>query len=94
MRYLARDYLLAGANDRVLPMFDVTGEAALNQAMAEGRGVVLVGSHFGGHIAAFHWLYRMGFPLRLMVQRPRHITQALVRYFDQDEPRPQSDMSL
>ena len=94
LRYLARDYLLAEDNDRVLPLFDVSGEAALNQAMAKGRGVVLVGSHFGGHIAAFHWLYRMGFPLRLMVQRPRHVTQALSAFFDQNEPRPQSDFFL
>ena len=94
LRYLARDYLLAEANDRVLPLFDVSGESALNQALAKGRGVVLVGSHFGGHIAAFHWLYRMGLPLRLMVQRPRHVTRALAAFFDQDEPRPQSEFFL
>ncbi len=94
LRYLARDYLLAEDNDTVLPLFDVSGEAALNQEMAKGRGVVLVGSHFGGHIAAFHWLYRMDFPLRLMVQRPRHVTRALATFFDQDEPRPQSNFFL
>lgn len=93
LRFLARDYLLAD-DKSVTSLFDVSGEAELNEALARGRGVVLVGSHFGGHIAAFHWLYRRGIPLRLMVQRPRHVTRALARFFDRDEPLPQSGFFL
>lgn len=95
LRFLARDYLLASNDDReALALFDVQGEDALAEALKQGRGVVLVGSHFGGHIAAFHWLYRKKFPVRLMVQRPRHVCWALSRFFDRDEPRPQSGFFL
>ena len=96
LRFLARDYLLADErhDEDALALFDVTGEAALAEALAQGRGVVLVGSHFGGHIAAFHWLYRKRVPVRLMVQRPRHVSRALARFFDRDEPRPQSGFFL
>ncbi len=95
LRFLARDYLLDTPDDaEALGLFDVTGAEALSNALAEGRGVVLVGSHLGGHIAAFHWLYRSGIPLRLMVQRPRHVAPALNAFFDRPEPAPQADFFL
>jgi phosphatidylinositol dimannoside acyltransferase len=95
LRFLARDYLLDTDDDvKALGLFDVTGEDALADALADGRGVVLVGSHLGGHIAAFHWLYRRQAPLRLMVQRPRHVSATLDRFFDRDEPGPQSAFFL
>ena len=91
LRSLARDYLLDTPDDaEALGQFDVSGADALREALADGRGAVLVGSHLGGHIAAFHWLYRSGLPLRLMVQRPRHVARALDAFFDRDEPDPQA----
>jgi phosphatidylinositol dimannoside acyltransferase len=95
LRFLARDYLLETHNDaQALALFDTTGGDALMSALRDGRGVVLVGSHFGAHLAAFHWLYRKQAPLRLMVQRPRHVSRALERFFDRDEPEPQADFFL
>ena len=95
LRFLARDYLLETHDDaQALALFDTTGSEEFMTAIRENRGVVLVGSHFGAHIAAFHWLYREETPLRLMVQRPRHVSRALDRYFDRDEPEPQADFFL
>lgn len=95
LRFLARDYLLDNCGDaQAIARFDVTGADAFTEALASGRGAVLVGSHFGAHIAAFHWLYRRGVPLRLMVQRPRHVASALNRFFDRDETDPQADFFL
>jgi phosphatidylinositol dimannoside acyltransferase len=94
-RFLARDYLLETADDAaVLARFDVTGGSAVDDAMAAGRGAILVGGHLGGHLAAFHWLYRRGVPLRVMVQRPSHVSRALADRFDRDGPDPQSGYFL
>jgi lauroyl/myristoyl acyltransferase len=88
-RFLARDYLLDTDDDReALALFDVTGGEALAEALDAGRGAVLVGGHFGGHVAAFHWLYRRGVPLRLMVQRPKHVSAVLDAFFDREEAGP------
>jgi lauroyl/myristoyl acyltransferase len=95
MRFLARDYLLeTDDDDEALARFAVSGAGTFEAAVADGHGAVLVGSHLGGHIAALHWLYRRGVPLRLMVQRPRHVASALNRFFDRDEPEPQAGFFL
>jgi len=95
LRSRARDYLLDTEDDaEALGLFEVSGAGALSEALGAGRGVVLVGSHLGGHLAAFHWLYRTGVPLRLMVQRPKHVAGALDAFFDRDEPAPQSGFFL
>jgi len=95
-KFLARDYLLEGASDAAFAArFDVAGLPHLRAAMAGGRGVVLVGSHMGGHMAALHWLYRGNLPLRLLVQRPQHVSPTLQRHFDRaDGPHPQSGLFL
>jgi predicted LPLAT superfamily acyltransferase len=62
--------------------------------MDRGHGAILVGSHLGGHIAALHWLYRRGLPMRLLVQRPRHVSGELHRRFDLDGPHPQAGFFL
>ena len=88
LRFLARDYRLDTGDDaRALATFEVdpAQEQALRDALDAGKGAVLVGSHLGGHVAAFHWLYRRGLPVRLMVQRPKHVASALKRFFDRDE---------
>ncbi len=94
-RFSARDYPLDGLpDDEVLARFDVEGVEHLDEALAQGRGVVLVGSHLGAHVSAQHWLYRRGMPLRLLVQRPRHVSRELHRRFDRDEVHPQSEFFL
>jgi lauroyl/myristoyl acyltransferase len=98
VRFLARDYPLDvpdDDDDAVLARFEIKGDAALRASIAEGRGAILVGSHLGAHIAAVHGLYRLGVPLRLLVQRPNHVSRYLNRRFDRDEaPHPQSDFFL
>jgi lauroyl/myristoyl acyltransferase len=65
----------------------------LDQTANTGQGLVLVGAHFGAHLAAVHWLYRRGIPLRLLVQRPRHISRYLSKEFDRaDTHNPQADL--
>jgi phosphatidylinositol dimannoside acyltransferase len=95
-RFLARDYPLDGADDaRVRDRFEVHGFEALRAALDQKRGAILVGSHLGGHITALHGLYARGVPLRLLVQRPGHVSAALNRRFDRsDVPYPQSGFFL
>jgi lauroyl/myristoyl acyltransferase len=94
-RFLARDYPLdCQPDDRVLARFDVRGYPRLKAAMAGGRGAILVGSHLGAHIAGVHWLYRRGVPVRLLVQRPRHVSRELNRRFDAGGPHPQAELFL
>ncbi len=94
-RFSARDYPLDGVPDaEVLSRFEVEGESHLDAALSRGRGVILVGSHLGAHVSAQHWLYRRGVPLRLLVQRPRHVSRDLHRRFDLDDPHPQSTFFL
>ncbi len=94
-RFLARDYPLDGQTDEdVLARFDVHGYERLQTALADGRGAILVGSHLGAHIAGVHWLFRRGIPLRLLVQRPRHVSRTLDRHFDAGGPHPQAELFL
>ena len=82
-RFLARDYPLDRQSDEaVLSRFDVRGYERLRATLSDGRGAILVGSHLGAHIAGVHWLFRRGVPLRLLVQRPRHVSRELNRRFD------------
>ena len=57
-------------------------------------GAILVGSHLGAHIAGVHWLFRRGLPLRLLVQRPRHVSSELNHRFDAGGIHPQVEMFL
>ena len=94
-RFLARDYPLDRRSDEaVLARFDVRGYERLRVAMEGGQGAILVGSHLGAHIAGVHWLYRQGVPLRLLVQRPRHVSRELNRRFDAIGPHPQAELFL
>jgi lauroyl/myristoyl acyltransferase len=94
-RFLARDFPLDRLDDRsVFDRFDVAGYAKVQEAIDQGTGVILVGGHFGAHLAAIHWLYRAGTPLRLLVQRPNHVSQYLHNQFDLDQPIPQSQFFL
>lgn len=96
LRFTARDCLLDGLDDDAfLSRFDILGFEHVSAALGDGRGAVLLGCHFGGHLAAMHWLYRRGVPLRLLVQRPRHVSADLLDRFDDDTaPAPQRDLFL
>jgi lauroyl/myristoyl acyltransferase len=94
-RFLARDYPLDTVDDELaLSRFDVTGLSHLDAALADGRGLVLVGSHLGAHVAGLHWLHRQGVPVRLLVQRPKHISRTLQIRFDRPDSHPQAKFFL
>ena len=95
LRFSARDYPLDAAPDEeILARFEVQGFDALQERLSAGQGAIVLGSHLGGHIAGLHWLYRKQVPLRLLVQRPRHVSKELNRQFDRDLPYPQSSFFL
>jgi KDO2-lipid IV(A) lauroyltransferase len=48
--------------------------------------VILLCNHFGSHMMPAHWLMRERYPLRLYMERPRHISRFLARQFDTDGP--------
>ena len=78
----------------MLRRFDVRGYERLSATLADGRGAILVGSHLGAHIAGVHWLFRRGVSVRLLVQRPRHVSRELNRRFDAGGRHPQAEMFL
>ena len=85
IRWRTRDRLLDGLSDeQVNPLFQVDGREHLNDALAEKRGVLLLCNHFGSHMMPAHWLYRAGYPLRLFMERPRHISKFLSSQFDSE----------
>jgi KDO2-lipid IV(A) lauroyltransferase len=87
IRFRTRDRLLDGVPDRRLePLFVVKGREQLARARSEGKGVILLSSHFGGHLLPAHWLYRQEVPLRFYMERPRHVSKYLTRQFATDGP--------
>ncbi len=87
IRWRTRDLLLDGLNDgRVAPLFRVDGREALDEALAKHRGAILLGNHFGAHLMPAHWMVRQGYPLRLYMERPRHISKYLARQFETEGP--------
>ena len=95
-RFLARECLLDGADDAdFFDRFDVSGFDQLAATLAEGRGLILVGCHLGAHLSAPHWLYRRNVPLRMLIQRPQHVSKRLHDEWDvRDVPHPQSSFFL
>jgi lauroyl/myristoyl acyltransferase len=96
LRFLARDCPLDGASeDDFFGRFDVAGYEHFEEALGRGRGVILVGCHLGAHLSAPHWLYRREVPLRMLIQRPQHVSKLLQSRFDRsDGPHPQSGFFL
>ena len=95
IRFRTRDRLLDGVADRRLgPMFEVLGRDRLDAARAKGKGVILLSSHFGGHLLPAHWLYRQGYPLRFYMERPRHISKYLTKQFETDGPLGQKKLFI
>ncbi len=95
IRWRTRDRLLDGlADEHVAPLFTVVGRERLDAALAGGRGVILLCNHFGSHMMPAHWLMRERFPLRLYMERPRHISKYLAQQFDTDGPTGQRKLFI
>jgi len=83
----ARDLLLDGVSDeQALGMFEIQGRKNLDQALAEGRGCIVLANHFGAHLLPAHWLFRERYPVRLYMERPRHISRFMASHFTGDGP--------
>ncbi len=95
IRWRTRDQLLDGkSNERVASLFRVEGREHLDAALAEKRGVILLGNHYGAHLMPAHWLVRNDYPLRLFMERPHHISRVLGRHFETDGPLGQKKLFI
>jgi lauroyl/myristoyl acyltransferase len=95
VRFRTRDRLLDGVSDRrIATLFQIDGRDRLDAALAQGKGVILLSSHFGGHLLPAHWLFRQGYPVRFFMERPRHISRYLSRQFATDGPLGQSKLFI
>ena len=56
--------------------------------------MILLGNHFGAHLLPAHWLYREGYPLRLYMERPRHVSRFMMSHFDDDGPLGQKKLFI
>jgi lauroyl/myristoyl acyltransferase len=95
IRWRTRDQLLDGLGDEaVASVFEVVGKEHLDAAVAQGKGVILLGNHFGAHLMPAHWLVRQGYPLRLFMERPHHISKFLSKEFETDGPLGQKKLFI
>jgi len=91
----ARDLLLDGASDeKALAIFEVRGREHLDAALAEGKGCLVLASHFGAHMLPAHWMYRENYPLRLYMERPRSISKFMAKRFQDDGPLSQEKLFI
>ncbi len=94
-RWRLRDLLLDGKNSaRALASFRVDGLENLEQAMAEGNGVVLLSNHFGAHLQVANWMYRRGIEFRFLTERPRSLSKVIDKYFRSEGPLGQRELFL
>jgi len=90
-----RDLLLDGASDhRAKSIFDVTGREHLDAALAEGKGCLVLASHFGAHMLPAHWMYREQYPLKLYMERPRSISKYMTKKFGDEGPLSQDKLFI
>jgi len=91
----ARDMLLDGVSDaRALPMFRITGREHLDAALSQGKGCMVLTSHFGAHMLPAHWLYRQNYPLRLYMERPRNVSRFMAEQFASAGPLSQDKLFI
>ncbi len=95
-RFTARDVLLENVSLAELSeRFEISGSEFVRDSLRSGRGIILLGSHFGGHLGALHWMVRTGLSVRFLVQRPYHASKTLLTRFDAAEgPHAQSGFCL
>jgi KDO2-lipid IV(A) lauroyltransferase len=90
-----RDLLLDGVSaERAKRLFVVTGRENLERAVGSGRGCIVLVNHFGAHMLPPHWLLREDFPVRLYMERPRHISRFMRKHFDSDGPLSQGKVFI
>jgi KDO2-lipid IV(A) lauroyltransferase len=90
-----RDLLLDGMSDeKANQMFAVTGREHLDAAIAEGKGCMVLTSHFGAHMLPAHWLYRRNYPLRLYMERPRNVSRFMSQRFTSEGPISQDKLFI
>ena len=95
VHWRSRDRLLDGLTDgQALARFEVEGRDHLDLAYAQRRGVILLGNHFGSHLHPSHWLYREQYPLRLFMERPRHVSKYMTNQFRTDGPLGQEKLFI
>jgi KDO2-lipid IV(A) lauroyltransferase len=95
VRFWTRDRLLDGVSDqRIDSLFAVSGRDELNAALRQGKGAIVLSSHFGGHLLPAHWLFRQGYTVRFYMERPRHVSRYLTRQFATDGPLGQSKLFI
>jgi KDO2-lipid IV(A) lauroyltransferase len=95
IRWRTRDQLLENlSEEQVASLFRVSGLQNLEQAKAQGRGVILLGNHYGAHLMPAHWAIRHGMPLRFYMERPHHVSRVLSREFDSDGPLGQKNLFI
>jgi KDO2-lipid IV(A) lauroyltransferase len=90
-----RDMLLDGCSDeRADQMFTINGKEHLDEAVGQGKGCMVLTSHFGAHMLPAHWLYRHDYPLRLYMERPRNISRYMARRFSGEGPLSQDKLFI
>jgi KDO2-lipid IV(A) lauroyltransferase len=90
-----RDLLLDGVSDeRARAMFVVTGREHLDAAVSQGRGCIVLASHFGAHMLPAHWLFREKLPLRFYMERPRHVSRFMLEHFKTPGPLGQDKLFI
>jgi phosphatidylinositol dimannoside acyltransferase len=95
VHWRSRDRLLDGLTDQqALRRFEVEGRDHLDRAYSQKRGVILLGNHFGSHLHPSHWLYREDYPLRLFMERPRHVSTYMTDQFQTDGPLGQEKLFI
>ena len=95
VHWRSRDRLLDGLTDaQALRRFEVLGRDHFDRAYAQNRGVILLGNHFGSHLHPSHWLFREGCPLRLFMERPRHVSKYMTGQFRTDGPLGQEKLFI
>jgi len=95
VRWRTRDLLLDGvSDDRAATMFTVDERRHLDDALALGKGAIVLACHFGGHLLPAHWLFRQKYPLRFYMERPRHISKYMARQFETDGPLGQNKLFI
>lgn len=95
VHWRSRDRLLDGLTDeQALRRFEVQGRDHLDRAYSQRRGVILLGNHFGSHLHPSHWLYREDYPLRLFMERPRHVSRYMTGQFQTDGPLGQEKLFI
>lgn len=95
IRWRTRDQLLDHLDAAaVARLFRVHGLEHLEAARAQGKGVLLLGNHYGAHLMPAHWLVRNQVPLRLFMERPNRVSKVLSREFDTDGPLGQKKLFI